>query len=107
MIFIHYYQIGANENKKERRAICDTLDDAKAQQRVLGGVIQAFECVENIEQTNELVIDEVSQLIDDLISEELGSPRSMNFTNEQWNEYKHNSLENIKCIMRGEFGENE
>lgn len=107
MIYIHYYQIGTNENKKEHRFIHDDLDKAKAQQQVLGGVIQAFECVENIEQTNELVVDEVSQLIDDLISEELGSPRSMNFTTEQWNEYKHNSLENIRCIMRGEFNENE
>ena len=107
MIFIHYYKIGTNENKQERRAICDTLDEAKKRQQVLGGCIQGFECVENIEQTNEPVVDEVSQLIDDLISEELGSPRSMNFTTEQWNEYKHNSLENIKCIMRGEFNENE
>lgn len=49
MIYIHYYQIWTNENKQDRRAICDTLDDAKSQQRVLGGVIQDFEPVEDIE----------------------------------------------------------
>ena len=49
MIFIHYYKIGTNENKQERRAICDTLDEAKKRQQVLGGCIQGFEPVEDIE----------------------------------------------------------
>lgn len=77
MIYIHYYQIGTNENKQERRAICDTLDDAKSQQRVLGGVIQAFEPVEDIEHREhlkEIVVDEISSLIDEMTNHEPGSP---------------------------------
>lgn len=107
MIFVHGYNVPFGKQKKQIRNIHDSLESAKAQQCVLGGAIQAFESVEDIALTNEMVLDEVSQLIDDLISEELGSPRSMNLTSEQWNEYKHNSLENIKRIMRGEFNENE
>lgn len=77
MIYIHTYQIGTNDNKSERRAICDTLDEAKAQQRVLGGVIQAFESVENIatnEHIRDLIVDEISCLIDDMTCHGPGSP---------------------------------
>lgn len=53
MIYIHTYGIGKFANKQIRN-IYDTLDDAKAQQRVLGGVIQAFEQVEDIEHREHL-----------------------------------------------------
>ncbi|QJT70599.1 UNVERIFIED_ASMBLY: hypothetical protein SD1_71 [Shigella phage 2019SD1] len=72
MIYIHTYGIGKFANKQIRN-IYDALDDAKEQQRVLGGVIQAFESVENIdddlaerEYIKELVVDEVSCIIDEL-----------------------------------------
>ncbi|QEA10068.1 hypothetical protein [Escherichia phage Henu8] len=77
MIYIHYYHIGTNENKQERRTICDTLDDAKSQQQVLGGVIQAFEPVEDIEyreHLKEIFVDEISSLIDDMTNHGPGSP---------------------------------
>lgn len=102
MIYIHSYGVG-KFGSKQIRNIHDTYEEALAQQRVLGGVIQAFESVESIALINEVALSEISQLIDDLISEELGSPRSMNLTDEQWNEYKHNSMENIKRILNGEF----
>lgn len=69
MIYIHCYQIGTNDNKHERKAICDTLEEAQKQQQVLGGTIQAFEPVEDIENREflkELVVDEVSELIDNM-----------------------------------------
>ncbi len=76
MIYIHTYGIGKFANKQIRN-IYDTLDDAKAQQRVLGGVIQAFEPVEDIEHREHLkdvVIDEISCLIDDMTNHGPGSP---------------------------------
>lgn len=105
MIYIHSYGVG-KFGSKQIRNIHDTLEEAQAQQRVLGGVIQAFESVENLALTNEIVLSEISQLIDDLISEELGSPRSINLTDAQWNEYKHNSMKKIMDIMSGNFNEN-
>lgn len=77
MIYIHYYHIGTNENKQERRTICDTLDDAKSQQQVLGGVIQAFEPVEDIEHREhlkEIFVDEISSLIDEMTNHGPVSP---------------------------------
>lgn len=105
MIYVHSYGVG-KFGSKQIRNIHDTLDEAMAQQRVLGGVVQAFESVEDIALTNEIVLSEVSQLIDDLISEELGSPRSMDLTPEQWNEYKYNSMQKIIDIMAVKFNEN-
>ena len=67
MIYIHTYGIG-KFSSKQMRNVHDTLDEALAQQRVLGGVIQAFESVENIainESIKDLVLDEVSCIIDD------------------------------------------
>lgn len=43
MIFVHTYKIGTNENKKERRALWDSQEEALAQQRVLGGVVKRYE----------------------------------------------------------------
>lgn len=43
MIFILTYKIGTNENKKERRALWDSQEEALAQQRVLGGVVKRYE----------------------------------------------------------------
>lgn len=47
MIYIHSYGIG-KFGSKQVRSIYDTYDEAESQQRVLGGVIQVFESVENI-----------------------------------------------------------
>ncbi|QGF21218.1 hypothetical protein KMB89_gp19 [Citrobacter phage HCF1] len=68
MIYIHTYGIGKFASK-EMRAIHDTLEEAQAKQRVLGGVIQTFEPVEDLELNEaikEIVVDEVACIIDEL-----------------------------------------
>lgn len=80
MIFVHTYKIGTNENKKERRALWDSQEDALEQQRVLGGVVQAFESVENtqaIEQVKDLIVDEVATIIDEMSTAAPCSPREL------------------------------
>lgn len=112
MIFVHTYKIGTNENKKERSALWDTLAEALAQQRVLGGVVQAFESVENIESEyverehiKELVIDEVSCLIDDLTTDAPGSPRNYEPGSAEWDSWKVKTLNNLRNILDGKFNE--
>lgn len=48
MIYIHSYGVG-KFGSKQIRNIHDTLEEAQAQQRVLGGVVQAFEPAEDLE----------------------------------------------------------
>lgn len=112
MIFVHTYKIGTNENKKERRALWDTLAEATEQQRVLGGVVQAFESVENIESEyaerehiKELVIDEVACLIDDLTNDAPGSPRNYEPGSAEWDSWKVKTLNNLRNILDGKFNE--
>lgn len=112
MIFVHTYKIGTNENKKERRALLDTLAEAIEQQRVLGGVVQAFESVENIESEyverehiKELVIDEVACLIDDLTTDAPGSPRNYEPGSAEWDSWKVKTLNNLRNILDGKFNE--
>lgn len=103
MIYIHYYQIGTNENKKEHRFIHDDFDKAKAQQQVLGGVIQAFEPVEDIEHRDHLkdiVIDEISCLIDDMTNHGPGSPWE-NAGSVTWDKAKVKTLNNFREILDG------
>ena len=47
MIYIHTYGVGKFA-RKQMRSVHDTLDEALAQQRVLGGTIQAFEVVDYV-----------------------------------------------------------
>lgn len=112
MIFVHTYNIGTNENKKERRALWDTEEKALAQQRVLGGVVQAFVPVEDIESEyaerehiKELVVDEVACLIDDLTTDAPGSPRNYEPGSSEWDSWKVKTLNNIRNIMDGKFNE--
>lgn len=48
MIYIHTYGIG-KFGSTERKAVHDTLESANASVSVLGGVVQAFESVEDLE----------------------------------------------------------
>lgn len=114
MIYIHYYQIGTNENKKEHRFIHDDFDKAKAQQQVLGGVIQAFESVENInddlaerEYIKELVVDEVSCIIDELSTDAPGFARNLEPGSSEWDCWKVKTLNNLRNILDGKFNESE
>lgn len=112
MIFVHTYKIGTNENRKERRALWDSQEEALAQQRVLGGVVQAFDSVENIggdlaerEHIKDLVIDEVACLIDDLTTDAPGSPRNYEPGSAQWDSWKVKTLNNLSNILDGKFNE--
>lgn len=112
MIFIHTFTIGIDGNRKEHRKIHDTLESAQAQQRVLGGVIQAFESVEDLESEyaerehiKELVVDEISCLIDDLTTDAPGSPRNYEPGSAQWDSWKVKTLNNLRNILDGKFNE--
>lgn len=102
MIFVHTYQIGTNENKKERRVIWDSEEQALEQQRVLGGVIQAFEAVENIaasEYYKDVVVDEVATIIDEMSTDAPGSPRELEPGSAAWDSYKLKTLNNIRDLL--------
>ena len=102
MIFVHTYKIGTNENKKERRAFWDSQEEALKQQRVLGGVIQAFESVENIqavEHIKDLIIDEVATIIDEMSTAAPGSPRELEPGSAALDSYKLKALNNIRNIL--------
>lgn len=108
MIFVHTYKIGTNENKKERVRLWETRSEAMAQHRVLGGSVQAFESVENIqaiEHIKELVIDEVACLIDDLTTDAPGSPRNYEPGSAEWDGWKVKTLNNLRNILDGKFNE--
>lgn len=112
MIYVHTYQIGTNENKKERRALWDSLEEALGQQRVLGGAVQGFVSVEDFhamcaerEHVRMLIVDEVACLIDDLTTDAPGSPRNYEPGSEQWDSWKVKTLNNIRNILDGKFNE--
>lgn len=102
MIFVHTYKIGTNENKKEHRALWDTEEQALAQQRVLGGVVQAFESVENLaanEYYKDVIVDEVATIIDEMSTDAPGSPRELEPGSAAWDSYKVKTLNNIRVLL--------
>ena len=108
MIYIHSYGVG-KFGSKQIRNIHDTLEEAQAQQRVLGGVVQAFEPVEDLEMQEaikEIVVDEVSCIIDELSTNAPGSQRNYEPGSTQWDCWKVKTLGNIRDILDGKFNEN-
>lgn len=106
MIYIHTFKLGIDGNRKEHRRIHDTYESAKKQQTVLGGVIQAFESIENIvinERMKEIIVDEVSCIIDDFSTCAPGSARMMKPGSEAWDSYKIKTLNNIRKMLNGNF----
>lgn len=102
MIFVHRYMIGTNENKKERVRLWETRSEAMAQHRVLGGSIQAFESVENIqaiEHIKDLIVDEVANIIDEMSTAAPGSPRELEPGSAAWDSYKLKTLNNIRNLL--------
>lgn len=102
MIFVHRYMIGTNENKKERVRLWETRSEAMAQHRVLGGSVQAFESVENIqaiEHIKDLIVDEVANIIDDMSTAAPGSPRELEPGSAEWDIYKIKTLNNIRNLL--------
>lgn len=107
MIYIHSYGVG-KFGSKQIRNIHDTYEEALAQQRVLGGVIQAFESVENLgvnEQIKEIVVDEVSCIIDELSTDAPGFARTFEPGSTEWDCWKVKTLNNIRAILDGKFNE--
>lgn len=101
MIYIHSYSVGKFGNKQIRN-IYDTLDEAMAQQRVLGGVVQAFESVEDIEYKEtmkDIIVDEVSCLIDDMSNHSPYSPWE-NPGSPKWDSEKIKTLNNIRELLK-------
>lgn len=101
MIYICTYQIGTNQNKKERRVIHDSLESAQALQRVVGGVIQAYEPVESLEHKEsmkDVIVDEVSCLIDDMTNHSPYSPWR-DPGSARWDSEKVKTLNNIRSLL--------
>lgn len=102
MIYIHTFSIGIDGNRKEHRKIYDSFEDAEKQQRVLGGVIQAFESVENLaanEYYKDVVVDEVATIIDEMSTDAPGSPRELEPGSAAWDSYKIKTLNNIRDLL--------
>lgn len=101
MIYVHSYGVG-KFGSKQIRNIHDTVDEAMAQQRVLGGVVQAFESVENLginEQIKEIVVDEVACIIDDFSTKAPGSARELEPCSSEWDLYKVGALNRIRGLL--------
>lgn len=101
MIYIHTYGVGKFSSKQIRN-IHDTQDEALAQQRVLGGVVQALESVENLginEQIKEIVVDEVACIIDDFSTKAPGSARELEPGSSEWDLYKVGALNRIRGLL--------
>lgn len=101
MIYIHSYGVG-KFGSKQIRNIHDTYEEALAQQRVLGGVIQTFESVENLgvnEQIKEIVVDEVACIIDDFSTKAPGSARELEPGSSEWDLHKVAALNRIRELL--------
>lgn len=101
MIYVHSYGVG-KFGSKQIRNIHDTQDEALAQQRVLGGVVQAFESVENLaanEYYKDVIVDEVATIIDEMSTDALGSPRELEPGSAAWDSYKVKTLNNIRDLL--------
>lgn len=96
MIYILTYQIGTNQNKKERRALFDTMADALAQQMVLGGSVQAFISVEDVDMRAQVAVSEIADKFDDIASRQahLSAPLM---------HHKKDLMSNVRKIVHGEF----
>lgn len=108
MIYVHRFKSASGLNQKEHARIYDDYDQAKAQQCVLGGSIQAYEAIENIhdnEHIKDLIVDEVACLIDDLTTDAPGSPRNYEPGSPQWDSWKVKTLNNVRNILEGKFNE--
>lgn len=112
MIYVHRFRSASGLNHKDHARIYDDYEQAKAQQCVLGGSIQAYEAIENLESEwaerehiKELIVDEVSCLIDDLTTDAPGSPRNYEPGSPQWDSWKVKTLNNVRNILDGKFNE--
>lgn len=102
MIFIHTFKVASGHKHRELRKVYDTQEQALKQQRVLGGVIQAFESVENLaanEHHKDVIVDEVATIIDEMSTDAPGSPRGLEPGSAAWDSYKVKTLNNIRDLL--------
>ena len=65
MIYLHRYRIASGHSYKDRVTVYDDLEKALGQCRVIGGSIQAYAAVEDLEakeQAKEVLLDEVERI---------------------------------------------
>ena len=106
MIYLHRYRIASGHSHKDRVTVYDDLEKALGQCRVIGGSIQAYAAVEDLEEKEhikELVIDEVACLIDDMSTKAPGSPRELEAGSPEWDCFKVKTLNKILDILDGKF----
>lgn len=103
MIYLHRYRIASGHNFKDRVTVYDNLDQALAQCRVIGGSVQAYAAVEDLEakeHVKDLIVDEVACLIDDMSTAAPGSPRELEPGSPAWDSFKIKALNNIREMLQ-------
>jgi hypothetical protein len=101
MIYLHRYRIASGHTYKDRVTVYDDLEKALGQCRVIGGSIQAYVAVEDLDtkaRVKDLIVDEVACLIDDMSTAAPGSPRELEPGSPEWDCYKLHRL-NIICNL--------
>lgn len=102
MIYLHRYRIASGHSYKDRVTVYDDLEKALGQCRVIGGSIQAYAAVEDLEareQAKEVLLDEVADLIDCMSHRAPGSPRELEPGSPEWDCYKLNRLNIIRNLL--------
>lgn len=102
MIYLHRYRIASGHTYKDRVSVYDNLDQALAQCRAIGGAVQAYAAVEDLEtaeRIKEIVVDEVACIIDDMSTAAPGSPRELEPGSPEWDSYKIKTLNNIRNLL--------
>lgn len=102
MIYLHRYRIASGHSYKDRVTVYDDLEKALGQCRVIGGSIQAYAAVEDLEvreQAKEVLLDEVADLIDCMSHRAPGSPRELEPGSPEWDCYKLHRLNIIRNLL--------
>lgn len=102
MIYLHRYRIASGHTYKDRVTVYDDLEKALGQCRVIGGSIQAYAAVEDLEareQAKDVLLDEVADLIDCMSHRAPGSPRELEPGSPEWDCYKLNRLNIIRNLL--------
>lgn len=102
MIYLHRYRIASGHTYKDRVTVYDDLEKALGQCRVIGGSIQSYAAVEDLEareQAKDVLLDEVADLIDCMSHRAPGSPRELEPGSPEWDCYKLNRLNIIRNLL--------
>ena len=102
MIYLHRYRIASGHSYRNRVTVHDNLESAMRQCVILGGSVQAYVAVEDLEakqQTKAVVLDEVADLIDCMSHRVPGSPRELEPGSPEWDCYKLNRLNIVRNLL--------